>query len=119
TVSRVSASGRRCCVRRWRTPGCVRARTRASTVRTTRRSPVGPGRTDTMSRLLVVNAGSTSLKLSVVDDDGTSTNVPSLPEAPADVDAVVHRVVHGGRRFRDPVVVDGDVLKELQKLVEL
>jgi acetate kinase len=72
-----------------------------------------------MSRMLVVNAGSTSLKLSVVDDDGTTTSVSSLATAPAGVDAVVHRVVHGGRQFRDPVVLDDEARCELEKLVEL
>jgi acetate kinase len=64
---------------------------------------------------LVVNAGSTSLKLSLVDGD------ESRPVESYDVDAdlVVHRIVHGGDRFRAPVVVDDDVVLELEQLVEL
>jgi len=69
--------------------------------------------------ILVVNAGSTSLKLSVVDADDASTTVESLEAAPAGVDAVAHRIVHGGRRFRDPVVVDDDIEQGLGRLVEL
>lgn len=74
-----------------------------------------------MARLtvLVVNAGSTSLKLSLVDADDSSEPVASLAEAPAGLAAVAHRVVHGGARFREPVVVDDEVRAELGKLSEL
>jgi acetate kinase len=68
--------------------------------------------------VLVVNPGSTSLKLSVVRGD-ESTEVESLEAAPPDVVAVVHRVVHGGDRFREPVRVDDEVVKTLRGLVEL
>lgn len=68
-------------------------------------------------RVLVVNAGSTSLKLSVVSGD-ESTAVASLEAAP-DVDALAHRIVHGGERFRDPVLIDDEVVRELESLVEL
>src|SRR5436309_1950783 len=68
-------------------------------------------------RILVVNAGSTSLKLSVVAADGSSEPVDSIEDAPQDVVAVAHRVVHGGARFRDPVVVDDAVEEELRALV--
>jgi acetate kinase len=67
-------------------------------------------------RILVVNAGSTSLKLSVVADDGTAEEVSSLAQ---DVDAVAHRIVHGGIRFREPVVVDDEVEAALAGLSEL
>jgi len=69
--------------------------------------------------IVVVNAGSTSLKLSLVEDDGGSTALESLEAAPASVDGVAHRIVHGGRRFRDPVVVDDAVERQLRQLVEL
>ena len=52
--------------------------------------------------LLVVNAGSTSLKLSVVGEDDSTSPVDSLASAPV-VDGVVHRVVHGGPRLQEPV----------------
>src|SRR6476619_7436367 len=69
--------------------------------------------------ILVVNAGSTSLKLSVVDDDDSSATVGGLAEAPSDLAAVAHRVVHGGARFREPVVIDDGVRQELGGLTEL
>jgi acetate kinase len=69
--------------------------------------------------VLVVNAGSTSLKLSVVGADDSSEPVESLAAVPAGVDAVAHRVVHGGPRFREPVVIDAEVEQELAALVEL
>jgi acetate kinase len=69
--------------------------------------------------ILVVNAGSTSLKLSLVGADGSSEQVDSLAAAPRDVEAVVHRVVHGGERFREPVVIDTEVERELAALTDL
>jgi acetate kinase len=69
--------------------------------------------------VLVVNAGSTSLKLSVVEDDDSSSTVASLADAPDSVEAVAHRVVHGGARFREPVLIDDDVRRRLEQLSEL
>ncbi len=84
--------------------------------------------------VLVVNAGSGSLKLSVVDDaDGllASQSLPRLEsgdlavalaefidEAP-DVDAAGHRVVHGGAAFVEPVVLDDRADAVLQELADL
>ena len=72
-----------------------------------------------MSRVLVVNAGSTSLKLSVVDESGNGDAVASLAGAPDDVTAVGHRVVHGGSSFRDPVLIDDDVVEAVRALAVL
>ncbi len=72
-----------------------------------------------MSRILVVNAGSTSLKLSIVDETGTSRRIDSFEQAEDEVDAVAHRVVHGGARFFDPVVLDDGVRAALDELTEL
>jgi acetate kinase len=69
--------------------------------------------------ILVVNAGSTSLKLSAVEADDSAVPVPSLAEVPEGVAAVAHRVVHGGARFVKPVVIDDDVRRELKELSEL
>jgi acetate kinase len=69
--------------------------------------------------ILVVNAGSTSLKLSLVEADLKATQLESLAAAPAELDAVAHRIVHGGGRFREPVVVDEGVERELTGLIEL
>jgi acetate kinase len=68
--------------------------------------------------VLVVNAGSTSLKLSVVDTDEQSRPVASLEGAPS-VAAVGHRVVHGGKDFTKPTLIDDDTLAELVQLIEL
>ena len=65
--------------------------------------------------VLVVNAGSTSLKLHVVEGE-ESRKVDSLEQ---DVDAVVHRIVHGGARFREPVVIDKTVRAEIAALEAL
>lgn len=73
------------------------------------------------ARVLAVNAGSTSMKLSVVEPDGTSTDLAGgLAEALAGPppDVVAHRVVHGGGRWR-PCVVDDAVMSELRSLTEL
>src|SRR4051812_26033646 len=64
--------------------------------------------------ILTVNAGSTSLKLHVVDGI-QSRAVESLAEA-AGVAAVGHRVVHGGARFVEPVLVDDDVEAAIEEL---
>jgi acetate kinase len=70
--------------------------------------------------VLVVNAGSTSLKLYLVSGAGESTRVGDLGEVDAaSVDCVAHRVVHGGDRFREPVIVDDDVHAELERLESL
>jgi acetate kinase len=85
-------------------------------------------------RVLVVNAGSSSLKLSVLGDDDTvdehrdldvwdgDANDPRIAEflgALAPVDAVGHRVVHGGTRFDGPVVIDDDVLRAIREVGDL
>jgi acetate kinase len=72
-----------------------------------------------VNRILVVNAGSTSLKLSIVDEDGSSRSIDSLEQAATQVDGVAHRVVHGGTRFREPVLIDADVTAALDALAEL
>jgi acetate kinase len=81
-------------------------------------------------RVLVVNAGSSSLKLRLLgstdeleeqrdlapdDHDGLAAFAAQL-DAP---DAVGHRVVHGGARFRAPVLVDDAVVAALEGLVDL
>jgi acetate kinase len=71
-----------------------------------------------VSLVLVVNAGSTSLKLSAVAADDSAETVESLDSAPAEVAAVAHRVVHGGA-LRNPTVVDDAVEERLRALVEL
>jgi acetate kinase len=81
-----------------------------------------------VTRVLVVNAGSSSLKLRLLGDDDTVEQTDDA-EPGADLDkllhdwprpdAVGHRVVHGGTRFTDPVVVDDRVRQELEELTAL
>jgi acetate kinase len=71
-------------------------------------------------RALVVNAGSTSLKVSVLDPPHTEnfdTLVDALHHAD-DVDVVIHRVVHGGARTT-AAPLDDALVDELRALVEL
>ncbi len=83
-------------------------------------------------RILAVNAGSSSLKLSVVDDSDTvvaeqQTNgdtdpVTALRDFVAragDVDGVAHRLVHGGAAIRHATLVDDTVRHQLDAAVEL
>jgi acetate kinase len=85
-------------------------------------------------RLLVVNAGSSSLKLSVLDEHDTLLGSEVLP-APggqvdqaalkdviahhSPIDAVGHRIVHGGTEFTGPVLVDARVVRRLEALSDL
>jgi acetate kinase len=70
-------------------------------------------------RVLVVNAGSSSLKVDLVADGRAVGSFDGLPDRPPDVDAVGHRIVHGGPDFAEPVVVDAAVERRLRALVEL
>lgn len=85
-------------------------------------------------RVLVVNAGSSSLKVRLLDTDDQLLRQLDLPpprpgEDNADlidelggvgpVDAVGHRIVHGGQRFREAVLVDAGVVDELHALTDL
>jgi acetate kinase len=83
-------------------------------------------------RVLVVNAGSSSLKLSVVDgghgageellDSGAAVDSDGVASAIGrfgSVEAVGHRVVHGGTRFREAVRIDAGVLQQLSELSDL
>jgi acetate kinase len=62
--------------------------------------------------VLVVNAGSTSLKLHLVLGDESEPVEGFVP-----ADAVGHRVVHGGERLTEPCVIDERVEGELRALV--
>jgi len=85
-------------------------------------------------RVLVVNAGSSSLKLRVLDDSDNVTGAADLaaPRGAADDEAVVsalaslgdadavgHRIVHGGTSFTAPVRIDDGVLARLRALTDL
>jgi acetate kinase len=86
-------------------------------------------------RVLVANAGSSSLKLSLVDEDDTGLwtrelDAPrasvereavraALADLPAAPEVAAHRIVHGGERFRQAVVIDEGVEAALEELTEL
>jgi acetate kinase len=70
-------------------------------------------------RVLVVNAGSSSLKVDLIADGEVEASYDGLPAVPPDVDAVGHRIVHGGREFVAPVIIDADVEERLCALVDL
>jgi acetate kinase len=84
--------------------------------------------------VLVVNAGSSSLKLSVLGDDDVTLMESNLPRPPRaaigellaralrdapSVDAVGHRVVHGGVEFTSPLRLDPNVEHQLEQLSDL
>ena len=85
-------------------------------------------------RILVVNAGSSSLKLRVLDPDDRIVGSEDLPaprgqadnvavsraiEGFGTVDAVGHRIVHGGTRYTRPVRIDREVMEHLRALTDL
>ncbi len=84
-------------------------------------------------RVLVVNAGSSSLKLSVLDDDqlcgAQELTAPGAAIDPGQVaaavhelgpvDAIGHRIVHGGERYLEPVRICDDVVSGLRELADL
>ena len=85
-------------------------------------------------RVLVVNAGSSSLKLSLLDGDNAVQEQAELSVAAGGIetdqltgvlqdwpapDAAGHRIVHGGTHFRGPVLIDQDVEQRLRKLTDL
>jgi acetate kinase len=92
-------------------------------------------------RVLVVNAGSSSLKLTLLacarEGDGTDATIAAreleAPRSEVDVrelraaldsplgeaDAVGHRIVHGGERFREAVRIDARVEAAMRELTDL
>jgi len=86
-------------------------------------------------RVLVVNAGSSSLKLALLDErdvvvDARELRVPRARVDPQELagalrsplrqaDAVGHRIVHGGTRYQHAVKIDAGVRGELERLVDL
>jgi acetate kinase len=85
-------------------------------------------------RILVVNAGSSSLKLARLDADGVVTGATTVEAWQGEghleplaaflagcgpVDAVGHRVVHGGPRHTGPARVDDDVIGYLASISHL
>jgi acetate kinase len=86
-------------------------------------------------RILAVNAGSSSVKLSLLGDEDQTLGARELQALQTKVDerelraalrdelegadAVAHRIVHGGEQFREAVRIDPGVLEQLQALTKL
>jgi acetate kinase len=81
-------------------------------------------------RVLVVNAGSSSLKISVIGQEeetiaaasvahGDTDALTQFTAAHAPLDASGHRIVHGGQDFSAPAVIDEEVIARLEALVPL
>ena len=85
-------------------------------------------------RVLVVNAGSSSLRLVLLEGDDAVLGARELAAPRAEVDAgglgvalgelgeadaVGRRIVHGGRRFTEAVQVDAAVVLVLAELIDL
>ena len=85
-------------------------------------------------RVLVINAGSSSLKLRLLDEHDTIEQRADVSAGPdgfdttqlADAlrswgrpDVVGHRIVHGGRIFTGPVRIDDEVRRQLGELTDL
>jgi acetate kinase len=93
-------------------------------------------------KILVLNAGSSSLKFDLFETtperiaentdqlikSGTAERVSSMAEAlgsafdqigPVPIEAVGHRIVHGGDRFRESTIIDAQVEKGIDELSAL
>jgi len=94
----------------------------------------GPTGDPAASRILVVNAGSSSLKLRVLDAADAVVATADLPAPRGSTDAGViaeavagfgairaagHRIVHGGTRYGGPVLLDDEVEANLRALTDL
>ena len=88
--------------------------------------------------VLVINCGSTSIKASIIDPatgdrieslkverihnnhaDALRESLPRLLAQCDDVECVGHRVVHGGRWFTAPTLIDDEVFERLQQTIPL
>ena len=87
-----------------------------------------------LTAILIVNAGSSSLKLRVLDESDSVAGSADLPpprgaddaaaikaaiEPFGDMHAVGHRIVHGGDLFSGPVLIGPGVREQLRALTDL
>ena len=85
-------------------------------------------------RIMIANSGSSSLKLSIIEDDDITakkgnfaipdrgllkTQLRQFLQEAGPLDAVAHRIVHGGSLYRESLIVDKEKRAELQSLSEL
>jgi acetate kinase len=78
--------------------------------------------------VLVVNAGAVTLELSIIDDSGTylarreidpwdghdTDAITGLVADAPEIDAIGHRVVHGGPELTTPALIDARVVKQIE-----
>jgi acetate kinase len=87
---------------------------------------------DPVRRALILNAGSSTLKWSLLADGDTEASgsetwspadagdkIGAILARSSEVHAVGHRVVHGGTAFREAVVLDGEARARLLPLVDI
>jgi acetate kinase len=74
----------------------------------------GPGPTERLTSILTVNAGSTSLKLHLVEGEESEQVDDFVPAT-----AVGHRVVHGGDRYSAPVRIGEQVEDAIEELARI
>src|SRR6185503_10422871 len=111
----------------WSTSGSATAPTRASTATTRPTCATGSCRADV--HVLVVNAGSSSMKLRLLDPHDAvvwtrdlEADDPGLHDALAEAgeaDASGHRIVHGGADHRKAERVDDALVEQLRALTVL
>ncbi|MEA3353640.1 MAG: acetate kinase [Campylobacterota bacterium] len=91
-------------------------------------------------KVLVINSGSSSIKYKLFEDKneiygGMKSEVTNYKTALDNIfeelvrkgviesfeslDGVGHRVVHGGEKFSNPVIIDDDTINEIEKLIPL
>ena len=85
-------------------------------------------------RVLVLNAGSSSLKLSLVDEDDRvlvdrefevaegrldESLMANAVRGMEGIEAIGHRIVHGGPRYKSSVRIDGEVIRYLVTITDL
>ena len=91
-------------------------------------------------KIAVINSGSSSLKCKVYDMDTkevlSSQHIQKIGEEDSEIknhheallrlnldfsslDAIGHRVVHGGEDFKTPVIINGEVIRKITELIPL
>jgi acetate kinase len=82
-------------------------------------------------KILVLNSGSSSIKYKLFDDlkeikggifkevKDYHSNIKKILDEFREIDAVAHRVVHGGEKFIKSVIIDDEVIEDIRNLIPL
>jgi len=82
-------------------------------------------------KILVLNSGSSSIKYKLFENlkelkSGISaevtdyhSNIEMILKEVGKIDAVAHRVVHGGEKFRESVIINDEVIETIKELIPL